>query len=118
MSDYHVLDATNDGSGVTVAVHIPVPPGTNIAGNTYSACLAEDPDEPKTSVVPSISASERNALTAGTLYEYVMAFETHRDVPNATKQARLEARVANIKNNVGPERIRQHYWGWGFEGNV
>jgi len=117
MSNYHVMEASNDGGSIRVAFHIPVPVENNIAGKALSACIVADDNFDKMSKVPGMKASEQNKMTAGTLVEKIINFRTNKGVPNATKQARLDARYLSTVAEV-QEGIRQRYWAYGFAHNV
>lgn len=113
-ADYYVLDSSNDGDHVRVAMHFPVPSGTNLAGLTYSQCLVQDTTVPKQSVVPWVSTTRQAALDAGTVVEYVVSFETNGDLPPATKRARLDQRYLTLRAAAQQALIRR-YWAWGYE---
>ncbi len=117
MSDYHVLEASDRGNSLKVAMHIPVPSGTNLVSKTFTGCLVEDTSISKVSVVASIATQEQDALTAGTLAERVVSLRTHKDLSNAVKRNRLDSaynqNVTRVQN-----ALRQRYWGWGFERDV
>lgn len=117
MSDYHVLECSSNGSSIKVVMHIATPTGTNIATKTFSLCLVEDPSKDKTSIVPSITTTEQTDLTNGSLYEYVMSFRTHKDVPDITKRSRLDTAYNDAVNTI-QAALRELYWGWGFERDV
>jgi len=117
MSDYHVLEASDNGRRLKVVMHISVPTQSNLANKTLSACLVEDVDKVKTSVLASISTIEANALVAGTLVEHVISFRTNRGIPNSTKRTRLDAEYSLTVMHV-QNVLRRRYWGWGFERNV
>lgn len=117
MSNYHVLDASNDGGSIRVAFHVPVPVQNNVAGRTLISCITEDSGYDKTSKVPNITTAEQDALTSGTLIEKIINFRTNKGVPNATKQARLDARYLSAVAEV-QEDIIQRYWASGFERTI
>lgn len=115
--NYHVLDASNDGGNIRVAFHIHVPGQNNIAARTLISCIVEDINFDKISKVPNITTAEQTELTAGTLVEKIVSFRTNKGIPNATKQARLDALYLDTVVDVQEDIIRR-YWAWGFKRDV
>lgn len=112
MSDYHILDTSEDGNSVRVVFHIPIPPGSNKAGVSYRTALSQWAG-PQASVVPGVGA-EQTALTSGSLYEIVLLVDTNPGDTAALKlRDRLDAMFIAMKSETWMKlRTRLDYWGF------
>lgn len=131
MSDYHVLDLTIDGgkARARVAMHIPVPVGTNVTETvSYVAALKEfiqyeaarDGLSNWASEIPNHAtdfAAENADLANGLLFERVVTVDIKITDSNVAKRAAVEAAYTAAVSEVQGE-IQKRLWGWGLNGDV
>ena len=113
-AQYFVLDSSDDGDSVRVAMHFAVPAETNLAGLTLAQCLVQDASVSKTSVVPWVSSARQALLDSGQVYEHVIVFKTNGNLPASTRRARLDQRYRDLQPIVA-DALRRRYWAWGYE---
>jgi hypothetical protein len=96
--DYHVLTGTDDGNSFRIVNHIPIPSAVNRVNVNYRTAIINSGLGGRT-VLPdgdgtggTISAAEKAAILAGSLYEHVEDFATNPGETAAQLQARLDAR--------------------------
>lgn len=125
MSDYHAIEVSsnrNDVDRVTVAYHFDVPVETNAVGISLSDCIVQDHahSETSTTQIPnhaSDHAAENAELVAGTKIEHVETIKFSSNKTNVFKLGKITARFTALEAIV-PDRIREKYKFWGYNGDV
>jgi hypothetical protein len=104
-----------------VAFHIDTPDHANsdqnVASKTMVECLDEDTSHNQTSVVPDISGAESTALSNNSLLEVVESVRLPRGGSNAQRQARVDARHAELVTEQ-QTALRAKYQFWGFDRTI
>jgi hypothetical protein len=111
--DYHVLTGLDDGNAFRVVNHIPIPPANNRVGVNYRTAIINSGIGGRT-ILPdgdgsggTISAAEKAAILAGSLYEVVEEFSTNPGETAAQLQARIDARynalIGIVQDRVGKQ---------------
>lgn len=107
--NWHALTGDDDvGNAYTVVFHLPVPGTGNSRANVqWRAALAASglnktilPDGTGAAGTGTISASEKTAVTNGTLYEYVTVQATRPGETGAQLIARMDALFTSFSTSV------------------
>lgn len=117
MSDYHILDGTEEARTYRVVFHVSVPDENNSVSVNLRTALAADVGVVKTSKVPGLAAAEQTLLTNGELVEVVEAYTRLTGNTLAQDQAALDARFTTLTTKVA-NRLRDEYKFWGFARDV
>ena len=117
MSDYHVLDGTENGHAFQVAMHFPVPDANNAAGIAYRTCAAAQ--AVTSSMVPAnlLAAGESEALASGLLVEVAEVYRTHPGHPDASDRLRLDALYSTTKT-ITTADLQRRWRYFGFSRDV
>jgi len=123
MSNYHIVETTNNGDAVHVVFHVPVPDELNEVGHSIRDAIAEDPrfndneGMRKSSRVPWIDPAEQIQLNQGNLFEHHVLFITNASIPFSTKQDQMDIMYTNLAISLIDE-IRLYYAYWRFARDV
>lgn len=112
MSNYHILNVSNDGNLVNVVMHFPVPDTNNAVGLNHRT-VVQQVFGVQTSSVPFISGAEQTQLTAGELIEHSVQFYTRPGEDTAGKVAGIESLFVDEQARVLAELAYQlSYFGY------
>lgn len=115
MADFHILEVSAAKDRAKVAFHVSIPVETNAAGKNLSAAIVES--EAPASVVPYLAQGEKDAVAAGTTYEYVETVTFSGNDTNAARLTKIQTQAAIIQTRV-LEKLRACLAFWGYEGTV
>jgi len=111
MADYHVLQATDDGRALMIAIHTAVPSENNAINVNLRAALIQSGASP--SSVPFITQEEKDALAVGELYETIITSRTRPTESLVQKRARIDLEARAEQSRV-LAMLRQRLWAWGY----
>ncbi len=101
MSNYHTLKQSQDLKSAMVVYHISIPEGKNQAGIPWSAAIVADNTMRGVSLT-SITQTEADALTAGTMIEVVedVGFSSAVALDDATRLTQIKARFTSLSAEI------------------
>lgn len=104
MSDYHVLEGSEDGNRYRIVFHIPVPSVPNRVGVNYRAALVSLTGGvsilPEGNGIGQITTAELALIASGAIYEHVELFNTNPNENAAQIQARLDAYYSELVTKI------------------
>ena len=114
MSDYHILQGTDDGNSFSVAMHFPVPNVPNAVGTNYRTALVESRDlSTFESAVPWIDPLELTDLRAGIKLEHLYRFRSNPTETLAQKRDKLDVAYADELAIIQPQlSLSLEFWGY------
>jgi hypothetical protein len=102
MANWHALTGSSDGNSFRIVFHIAIPSANNRAGINYQVAMINSGIGGKTALPDgdgnggTISATEKAAIQAGSLFEYAEDFATNPGELAAALQARIDARYTAL----------------------
>jgi len=120
MSDYHIQEVATDNKTISAVFHIPVPGGTNTAGNTWRESLVAysgGADAIESNLI-NIPGPEIAAMKSGAIVEQAVIIKfSSINLTNQQRISEVETAYATERDKITTELSAKLEF-YGYEGDV